>query len=196
MHTRTLSTLSAAAALAVASAAGAQTLTTTGSFDAGSAAFVEFTLGPGGTFLDITSNGSLDTLGGNGADTEIGLYMGLGPTATLVEDDDDDGLSVQSTLSFGTGSGLLLGDSFNLGGDGIANGEDGAMPAAGDYTLVIGEFNTVFPGVLGDISTFGNEDVTYIAEFYSDATVSLVPEPATASLLAVGGLALLRRRRA
>ena len=207
---RSPAALALAATLALPAAASADVITADGMFGSGEVGFVEFTLGPGGTYLDLTSNGSLDFGTTTGADTEIALYFGRGPTATYVASadttsggDDDDGIGVASTLSYGTGSGLLLGDGFNLGGDGLANGEDGAMVAAGDYTLVIGEFSTGFLGgpTIGDIFDFGDEPVDYRVTIYSDAnlTIAAVPEPGSAALLlaaACGGLWRTRRRRA
>ena len=206
MHTRTLRTPALAlAALGLTTAASyGQSAVATGNVPIDGIGIVEFTLGPGGTFLDLTSNGSLDVATAGGADTEIALYSGFGPGATYVASadalsggDDDDGIGVASTLSYGTGSGLLLGDSFNLGGDGLANGEDGAYPGAGDYTLVIGEFSTIFTDgpTLGDINDFGDEEVVFLAEIYSDASVTVIPEPAALSVAGLAGLALLRRRR-
>ena len=192
-----------------ASATHAQQFVQTGTFGAGEVGLVEFTLGVGGTYLDLTSNGSTDVIldsAGNpiGADTEIALYAGLGPTATYVASadissggDDDDGLGIASTLSYGTGSGLPLGDATNLGGDGLANGEDGPMLAPGNYTLVIGEFRTNFLSggpTLGDLNSFGNEAVNFVGSVYSDATISAVPAPSSLGLIGLAGLVLIRRQ--
>ena len=204
---RKLTLAASAAALSLTAAASyGQSAVATGNVPIGGIGIVEFTLGPDGTFLDLTTNGSIDAATSGLADTEIALYRGFGPGATYVASadtssggDDDDGIGVASTLSYGTGSGLLLGDSFNLGGDGLANGEDGAYPGAGDYTLVIGEFSTNFlsgGSTLGDINDFGDEEVVFIAEIYSDASVTLIPEPAALSVAGLAGLALVRRRRA
>ena len=120
-----------------AAPARAATITTGGSFGAGAIAQVTFTRGPGGTWLDITTNGSTDPVLGGGADTEIALYAGTGPGATYVasantgtKGDDGDGIGLASTRSQGVGSGSLPGDPFDLGGHGLAEGEDGPMPAA------------------------------------------------------------------
>jgi hypothetical protein len=145
----------------------------------------DLTAGNGG-FLDITSN---DT---SFSDTEIGLYAGapFNAAAPLVTFDDDDGLGLKSTLSFGAGSGLTLGDPGNLGGDGIGDGEDGNLPA-GQYTLVFGEFNVEFGSVLSDaVSTGPDVGGDYEIDFFF-----AIPEPASAGLLGVAGLGLLARRR-
>ena len=202
-----------AVATALPAAASADVVSARGVFGAEEIGLVEFTLGAGGTYLDLTSNGSLDFGTTTGADTEIALYAGWGSTATYVASldttsggDDDDGIGLNGALSYGTGSGLLLGDSFNLGGNGLAEGEDGAMVAAGDYTLVIGEFSTNFLSggpTIGDIFDFGDEVTDYRATIYSDANLTLntaaVPEPATFALTlaaACGGLWRTRRVRA
>ena len=140
-----------------------------------------FSLDLGGeTYLDIASNDSL-------FDTEIGLYRADG---TLVASDDDDGFGLQSVLTFGTGSGLLLGDSFNLGGDGIANGEDGALPGAGHYYLALGRYNVTF-----GVDSFGvTSSSTTAGGGYTITVYSNVPAPASLALLGLGGLVARRRR--
>lgn len=200
MRNTTLAALSLAAVSTLATSASAQQLVFNGSVGVGAVATQTFTIGTG-TYIDATTNGSVDTGTTVGADTEIALYSGTGPSATLVASiqnefgggDDDDGVGVNSTLSYGTGSGLLLGDTFNLGNNGLAQGEDGAMLAPGTYTLVIGEFSTFFTPTLGAITDFGDEAVTYTAAIYTDA----IPEPAALTAVAgAAGLAAVRRRRA
>ena len=117
----TLKTLAAATCLTLCTATAglATTLTSSGTFGEGEIAVFEFTLGSGGTYLDLTTNGSTDVIGGGGADTEIALYFGTGSSATLVPSasngDDDDGIGLSATLTYGVGSGLVLGDAGNLG---------------------------------------------------------------------------------
>ena len=200
------------AALAAAPAAAA-TIGATGTVPVGGILTVQFTLPSGGTYLDITTNGTPS------GDTEIGLYAGTGPGAVYVPSssnasggNDDDGFGVLSTLSYGVGSGVRLGDSSELGGDGVADGEDGPMPAAGTYTVAIGEFSTDFRrklngdpiSTLGEIDNFGSSEITNVnLTIFSDAEIALgdaavVPLPAPALLLiaGLGGLLVLRRRRA
>ena len=191
--------LSLAALLACPVAAHADAVVT-GFFDINDYAIVEFSVGEvtAPAFLDIHTNGSTNP-DGSGADTEILLFSGLGPGATFLVSNDDDGISLTSVLSYGAGSGTMIGDSFNLGGDGIAHGENGNLPA-GNYTLVIGEFSTADPpGGVGDTlanfianGDFGNEAVDYIVTFLGD--VQIIPEPSGLSLLLLGVLGFLRRR--
>ncbi len=167
--------------------------TLTGSIAPNELVYVTFTLPTSidaseGDYLDITSNGT-------DFDTEIGLYAGSifnAASTVLVGNDDDDGIGVDSTLSFGVGSGMMLGDSFNLGGDGIADGEDGPFLAAGQYTAVLGEFQVVF-GPTVDTAVSSGIDVggDYVLNFFI-----AIPEPTTAAMAGLGGLAMLRRRRA
>ncbi len=155
----------------------------TTSIGAAEVQWLSVVLGGGATYLDLTTS-----IGASNIDTEIGLYDAGG---NLVGTDDDDGIGLLSTLSFGTGSGLELGDPWNLGGDGFANGEDGPLPGPGTYYIAIGAFNT----------TFGSTafDVTSTSSAVGDITVTVfsnVPAPASAALLGFGALAATRRRRA
>ncbi len=126
-------------------------------------------------YFDITTNGSALN------DTEIGLYTATG---NLVANDDDNGIGLKSVLTFGTGSGLLLGDSYNLGGNGIAEGENGPVPAPGTYYLAVGAYNLTF-GATNWTVTGGSSVGDYTLTFY-------IPEPASLALLALA--TLLRRR--
>ncbi|MFH1266033.1 MAG: PEP-CTERM sorting domain-containing protein [Planctomycetota bacterium] len=127
-------------------------------------------------YLDIATNDST-------FDTEIGLYTSTG---ALVAANDDDGFGLWSVLTFGTGSGLELGDYYNLGGNGIAEGEDGPL-GPGTYYLALGGYNTTY-GLTGWEVLPGTASGDYVVTFYA------IPEPASFALLALGCLALIRRR--
>ncbi|RMH10921.1 MAG: hypothetical protein D6695_10450 [Planctomycetota bacterium] len=156
-----------------------------GFFDAGEVAWVRFEIPAisAPLYLDFATEGSTNP-DGSTADTELGLYDGVG---NFVATDDDDGVSLFSVLTFGAGSGLMLGDSFNLGGDGIANGEDGNL-GAGVYWLAIGEYNTTYNAANWDVAG-GNEAVNYVLSVYAN-----IPAPASLALLGLGGLVARRRR--
>ncbi|MFO0830921.1 MAG: choice-of-anchor X domain-containing protein [Phycisphaerales bacterium] len=91
----------------------------------------------------------LDTDGSVISDTELALYDAAG---TMLATDDDGGTGLKSLLTFGTGSGALY--------DGIAaNGVDGAVLAAGNYYLAVGEYNSTFAN--GFVVTGGDAAGTF-----------------------------------
>jgi hypothetical protein len=91
----------------------------------------------------------LDTEGSAISDTELGLFDSVG---TLIGSDDDGGNGLKSLLTYGTGSGILY--------DGVAaNGNDGAVLAAGTYYLAVGEFNSIFAS--GFVVTGGDAAGTF-----------------------------------
>lgn len=156
-----------------------------GFFDIGEVAWIRFEIPAisAPLYIDFATEGSTNP-DNSTADTELGLYDSAG---NFVATDDDDGVSLFSVLTFGAGSGMMLGDAFNLGGDGIANGEDGNL-AGGVYWLAIGEFNTIY-NASGWSVTGGNEAVNYVLSIYTN-----VPAPASLALLGLGGLVARRRR--
>ncbi len=172
-------------------------------------AWFSFTLSSG-TFVDITT-----ALGANSLfqeDTLIGLYDNDG---NLIAFDNDDGFDgdgadsdvfggdgvfetspFRSTLSFGTGSGEVLGDPTDLGGDGIANGEDGALPFSIRYFVAVGEFDVMFGETDFDVvSSDADLGGDFTLSFLTD-NISEVPIPGGA-LFMISGLAagLLGRAR-
>lgn len=148
-----------------------------GVLSAGEVVWYEFTIGDV-AYIDITTNDSTGV-----SDSELGVYDAAG---FFVATDDDDGFGLLSTLSFNDGSGLELGDSWNLGGDGIANGEDGPLPA-GTYYLAFGGYNTTYGTDNWDVSSTSSQEGDFTVTFY-------VPEPASLMLLGFAGLLALRRR--
>lgn len=177
----------------------AQAQTVSGSFGINEFAVIEFSVGDisAPTFLDFDTFGSTND-DGSTADTEILLFSGLGPSASFLFDDDDgaSGLFSSITLGAGAGAGVHDGDNFS--------GEDGDL-AAGDYTLVVGEFSTaaVAGGTFQDFvdnGDFGNEAVNFNVNFFTnddsfEILSSAIPEPTSGLLLAGGMLGFCVRRR-
>lgn len=145
-----------------------------------------FTINDPFTYLDITTNGTTGF-----RDTVIGLYDASG---NLVANDNDNGIERRSTLSFGTGSGQTLGTVADLGGDGIANGENGAL-SVGTYFLALGEFPTTFNSTGFYVTTTGTDSGAYQIEFFTDSTpVPFEPSPTLGLLLLGAGVGLKRGR--
>ena len=185
---RDVRTLIGAAALAIglAGAANAASLSFRGSFAEGDLATIEFTLGAGGTYLELTTDGSYETGTPDRADTVIALFAGTGPGARRVGFDDDDGDLLLSRLRFGDLE------------------SDGDVPASGTYTLVIGAIGaSIKVPTVADIGGRGTAPVDFVLTVISDATLAqgavgeivAVPLPAGGALLAGAALALGLRRR-
>jgi len=126
-----------------------------------------------GSWLDIDTEGS-------NYDTEVGLYNSLGQ---LVATDDDDGSGTQSEITFGQ-----IAPTRTIGTATGGNGRDGAL-TPGVYYLAVAGFNATFSPDFGVTTTSTNTTGVTNVNIRTN-----VPEPASLALLALGGLALLRRR--
>jgi hypothetical protein len=143
-------------------------------------------------YLDIDTINPVGTSPSSAlVDTEIGLYDNLG---NRIADDDDDGYSLYSALSFGapgsrnfTQSGTMTARSPS------GNGRDGVL-AAGTYWVAVGQFNTTFGNTGWTVTSAGagDADRSRLA-FRTD--VAAVPEPFSMVAMGAGLLALARRRR-
>jgi len=147
-----------------------------GGLDFYTLALTDGVLSPG-HYLNLQTRAQ--TGGSTGYDSEIAIYDSLG---NLVATDDDgaSGTGFFSMLSFGA-SDPNLGDN--------APGSAGAILAAGNYTIVVGGFDTIFGATINAI-TPGAASGTYALD------IRTVPTPGAASLLGLAGLAAARRRRA
>lgn len=142
------------------------TLVTPGSHVAGGLDFFTFAIADGVDSLGESLNIKMlaGTSGTSMTDPEIGLYDGAGNLVAT----NDDSIGLFSQLNFA---------------------DSGLVP--GNYTLVTGGFNTVFPTTLGGTFTAGTNAGTYSLEM-----TYTVPAPGAAALLGLGGLIAGRRRRA
>ncbi len=119
-----------------------------------------------GVFFDIDT---MATGSSNQVDTEIGVYDNSG---NLVANDDDDGHSVRSALSFGnTTPRTMPPDPFGFTNGLDANGRDGNL-AAGTYWLAVGQFNVIFNATNWDVtSSATGPGNTVEVNFRTDAMV-------------------------
>lgn len=140
-----------------------------------------------GAFFDIDLHATTAT---GAPDTEIGLYDSLG---NLIANDDDDGHSLRSALSFGnTTPRVQTPDPFGFTNGVAANGRDGNLNGGETYYLAVGLFNTTFGATgWGVTSTSTALPAASTVNFRTD----VVPAPASLALIGLGGLVGGRRRR-
>lgn len=162
------------------------TATASGHNVAGGLDFYDFSVGAvgaSGSYLNINTS---DPVTGDTIDTEIAIFDAAGILVGL----DDDG---QISALGGLYSMLSFGVDDPTAGDG-APGSDGATLAAGDYTVVVGGFNTNFEDL-----TIGASHISEVIAGTSagdyDLSITYVPAPASAAILGLGGIAAIRRRR-
>ncbi len=131
-------------------------------------------------FLNVQTR---DASTGDTIDSEIAIYDSAG---NLIATDDDGQVGtfggLYSMLSFGKFDPFANADT--------PAGADGATLAAGDYTVVVGGFNTVFGATIDNI-TAGTSEGDYDIYF----GYASVPEPGSLALFGVFGLVILRRRK-
>ncbi|MDI9641387.1 PEP-CTERM sorting domain-containing protein [Kamptonema cortianum] len=141
---------------------------------------------PNGVYFDI----DMFATGSTGqVDSEIGVYDFLG---NLVANDDDDGHSLRSALTFGnTTPRTMPADPFGFTNGLAANGRDGNLLGGQHYWLAVGVFNTTFGASNWDVTSTGTAQGDLDINFRTDS----VPEPGTMALLGLGAAALLRKRR-
>ncbi|HLP83347.1 MAG TPA: choice-of-anchor X domain-containing protein [Phycisphaerales bacterium] len=122
----------------------------------------KFTLPTAVRYQDLKSLDIWSFNSGTAQDTEITLWDSVG---NRVATDDDDGNSLSSALSFGTGGG-----GFPTGTTTITanNGRDGDLLAAGDYYISVTYFNVVNGTTNWTVTTPGTVALTAF-----DITVSL-----------------------
>ena len=126
-----------------------------------------------GGYVDIWSEEG----GGNPmTDVEIGIFDNTG---NLIFSDDDSGVGLMSAMSFGGGSGLLIGDAFNLGGDGIGNGENGAL-GGGVYWVAVGRYNVTFASGFNVTSANATTQTTTVLKFAVAPATAPFPPNVTA----------------
>jgi hypothetical protein len=133
--------------------------------------------------IDLFATGTTAQL-----DTEIGVYNNLG---NMVANDDDDGHSLRSALTFGnTTTRIMPPDPFGFTNGVNANGRDGNL-GVGTYWLAVSNFSTTHGTTNWNVTSTGTAQGTVQVNFRTDA----VPEPATMAVLGLGLAAMARRRR-
>jgi hypothetical protein len=114
----------------------------------------KFTLPTSVRYQDLRALDVWSFNAGTAQDTEVTLWDSVG---NRIASDDDDGNSVNSALSFGTGGG-----GFPTGTTSITanNGRDGDLLAAGDYYISVTYFNVVLGTTNWTITTPGTTALT------------------------------------
>ena len=106
--------------------------------------------------------------------------MTAGLTGTSMED---------TEIALYDGAGNLVSSNDDAAPGNYFSSLDFASLAAGNYTLVTGGYNTIFPSTLGGTFTPGSEAGSY------ELAIGYVPTPGALALLGMGGLITGRRRR-
>jgi hypothetical protein len=161
---------------------------------------------PPGPFTS-TFDADLNLVTGTGAPAPTD-FIDLGAIANEFEPIaiDSNGSDFDTELGLWSNGGLLL-DTDDDGGDGLQSLLDvpSGLPA-GDYWVGLGEFNTTYED--GFVLNPGDSGGDWILNYNGQSTsgvlaegagqffrFTVVPTPGAASLLALGGLAAVRRRR-
>ena len=123
----------------------------------------------------------------DGGDADIGLYNANG---LLVTDDDDGATAFESMFSFGDADPLA--DTTGTNSDIVDSGSDGTL-LAGDYTLVIGGWNTDYTTNINDIVAGSNDITGYTVTISNfDDDIQSTPEPTSIlGFLAIGAFGWL-----
>ena len=158
---------------------GVQTITA-GSNVAGGLDFYSMSIPAGVNPAGYLSILTRQTAGAALYDSEIALYDSAG---NLVGDDDDGAaLNFYSQMSFGAT------DPFTTGLT-ILPGADGLTLAGGNYTIVVGGFNTIFGATIGAITPGAAAGAYDLGIAYN------IPAPSAAALMGLGLVVAGRRRR-
>ena len=119
---------------------------------------------------------------------------GLFSVELFADEDGFTGQQLDSEIAIYDALGNLIISDDNGGSEGLYSGIFDRLLNAGDYTLVIGGFDTEFGSDIGQILA-GNDTGDYEVNVMVDFTA--VPEPAAGGLLALlaGAWAIRRRKR-
>ena len=81
------------------------------------------------------------------------------------------------------------------GGPGAFSQVSGLGLSAGDYTIVVGAFNTIFTDDIANITAGTGANSTGDYALNVSFTANAIPEPTSMGLLALAGLGCMVRRR-
>lgn len=204
MNVRLLSICALSLTVAVPSAVQAIELTTNGGFETGTfGGWTQFPSGPNQSITNVAPSSGLYAAeinnavqGSNSLIKQANIGVGIVTPGQIVN------IRFDAKGSFGVG-GVAFAEFFSeLAGGGTSSAQilgDGPLNLSADEWRTFNYTVTTGPNVSGGVTlqlgaVTGAIPGSFAHVFYDNASVSVVPEPASIAVLSLGALALMRRR--